>query len=178
VPKAVNAVTPKKKVEAFVVPLGAGGSPHLNSPPSDSSVNSFLERTENTIKEGESVVREGRLLLGGNDDEEMGGENAHKKRTHDADQSSGADGIGYKMPFASANNPVHVLPSIPVSVRAKLHDIQGAAEKEHALYDYLNAQTNRLPAELQILVVRQPTLKHKFELLLELLNSHGMQLGA
>ena len=176
--KEVAAVTPKRKVEAFG-PSQAGGSPLDSSPfGSDaSSVNSFLERTEKTIKEGESIVRQGKKLLGGDDDEEMGGENAHKKRTHESVKKE-SDAIGYKMPFASENNPIHVLPNIPVAVRAKLHDIQGKDEREQALYFYLNEQTSRLPLELQTLVVRQTTLKRKFDLLVELLDKHGMQLGA
>jgi len=154
-------VSPKQQVTAFFS-QARRSSPVASPMGSESSVNSFLERTEKTIKEGQLVIKQGNGLLGqgAGNDEEMGGENAHKKRSHDDTDRSGGEVVAYKMSFAPANDPIHVLPRIPVLFCAKL------------------PETNRLPAELQSLVVRQPTLKEKFDLLVDLLNKHGMQLGS
>ena len=172
-------MSPKQQVTAFFS-QARRSSPVASPMGSESSVNSFLERTEKTIKEGQLVIKQGNGLLGqgAGNDEEMGGENAHKKRSHDDTDRSGGEVVAYKMSFAPANDPIHVLPRIPVLFCAKLQELQVEQERHQALCDHLSAETNRLPAELQSLVVRQPTLKEKFDLLVDLLNKHGMQLGS
>jgi len=147
--KVVDVVSPKQQVTAFFSQVRRS-SPVASPMGLESSVNSFLERTEKTIKEGQLVIKQGNELLGqgAGDDKEMGGENAHKKRSHDdTDRSGSREVIAYKMSFTPANNPIHVLPRISVLFHAKLQMMQGEQERHQALYDCLNAETNRLPAE-------------------------------
>ena len=148
-----------------------GGSNKSGSPDSDLS---------GIIKDGKADLEMGKKVLDDvfktkEDDEEMGGENAHKKRSVSDLQSDeeNSNNNTEKKVWASQDDPIHIFNRLPPATKQSIFSLSTIKEKHSALNWYLERQLLRFSTLQQAYVKNQPTELTKFEKLLEFLQKRG-----
>lgn len=118
----------------------------FNHPPRSSSPDSvktmlsalrsnFSAEIEATIKHGKVVQEFGEILFvelaAGTEgaDVEMGGENAHKKRAFPEAEGGATVAVAYKMKFAPASDPIHIINQLPLAVQKAIMTYDEGNEK-------------------------------------------------
>lgn len=137
---------------------------------SSNSVDTMLGNLEKETNDLFDDVNERKDLFSSDsddDDVEMGGENAHKKRGRS--ESTPANNPQTGLRYVNKNSREAALPRLPPEAQKVILDQPTEELKNKAFDDYLNSQLLRLPRKKRDLVGKESSLLDQVELLEELL---------